>query len=266
MLCTIPFKRKGYVEEIELMKKFAFVLALSMVVAGSTFAADPYLYVPATGFLPLERDPSGVVCWSQGPNINGWKVSSETIGAFGLESELAGDFLPSMSGYIDGVRFWGGYYNWLQGDPMLTSIDLTFYNDGGCVPTDIICQYVVAHNANETFVGFDGFGWPTYEYVTDPGDVCCGVSADVLYWLGVQGGDHPFPPQWGRQQAVDSQLCDAVFKSAYFGYFDWTPVCDLGVTAPCDVSAELTCVTDPADCGGVATEENSWGAIKGLYR
>jgi hypothetical protein len=248
------------VEEISLMKKFAFVLAMSMVVAGSAYAVDPILFVGGGGDLPYEPgDSQGVVCHSQAPNLGSAKISDEIIGAVGLETEIANDFLASASGWVDGVRWWGGYYNWVQGDPQVTSFNITVYGDDGCVPAGIVCEYVTGNNGGETYIGNDVYGWPTYEYSQA---ICCPIVGDNLYWISTQAGDHLFPPQWGAQGTDSVLYCDAVFKSAYFSYPDWTPAGGL-VGAPWDAAFEVTCADE--DCG-VATETNSWGAIKGLYR
>jgi hypothetical protein len=241
------------------MKKFAFVLAMSMVVAGSAYAVDPILSAGGGGNNPYDPvDSDGVVCWSQGPNLDGLIGSSEQILAFGLESELANDFLPNAGGYVDNARWWGGYYNYLLGDPLVTTFNLRFYEDAGCVPGPVLCEYIIGSNANETFI-YDQFGFPVYEYNWD---TCCPVSVDNLYWLGAQAGDHPFPPQWGRLEAAGGvQLCDTVFKSAYFSYPDWVPAVDVFLVS-FDCSQELTCIDE---CG-TAVETNSWGAIKGLYK
>jgi hypothetical protein len=247
------------VEEISLMKKFAFVLAMSMVVAGSAFAVDPILSAGGGGNIPYDpADGNGVVCHSQAPNLGGAKISAEVIAAFGLESEMANDFLAAASDNVDGARWWGGYYNYTPGDPLVTSFNLTFYYDNGCIPGDVLCEYVTGNNGGETYIGNDGFGWPTYEY-SDV--VCCPVSADNLYWFSAQAGDHPFPPQWGWQEAMTVELCDTVFKSAFFAYPDWVPAGGL-LGYPFDSAYEITC----GACGPDATQDASWGAIKGLYR
>jgi hypothetical protein len=253
-------RRKGYVEEISLMKKFAFVLALSMVVAGSAFAVDPILSAGGGGNNPLEVDPTGTVCWSQAPNLDGLIGSSEVISAFALETELANDFLVGAGPFLDAARWWGGYYNYAPGDPLVTSFNLRFYDDAGCVPGSILCEYVIPSNANETFIYNQGGLFPVYEY-NDL--VCCPVAGDVLYWFGAQAGDHPFPPQWGRIEAAGGvQLCDTVFKGAIFSFPDWTPAVDVfGVSF--DAAQELSCAET---CDGVATQETNWGAIKGLYK
>jgi hypothetical protein len=66
-----------------------------------------------------------------------------------------------------------------------------------------------------------------------------------------------FPPQGGRLASVGVQSCDSVFKSAYFGYPDWTPGIDVfGVSF--DASQAFI-------CGITATQPSTWGQIKGMY-
>jgi hypothetical protein len=224
-----------------------------------TLSEPPLLHAGGGGNNPYDpADGDGVVCWSQGPNLDGLIASSEVIGAFGLETELANDFLPNAGGYIDNARWWGGYYNYIPGDPLVCDFNLRFYDDAGCVPGAVICEYIiVSNNANETFI-YDQFGFPVYEYNWD---MCCPVAQDNLYWFVAQAGDHPFPPQWGRLEAAGGvQLCDTVFRSAFFSYPDWVPAVDVFLVS-FDCSQEFTCV----DGCGTAIERKSWGKIKALF-
>jgi hypothetical protein len=218
----------------------------------------PLLHAGGGGNNPYDpADGDGVVCWSQGPNLDGLIASSEVICTFDFVTELANDFLPNAGGYIDNARWWGGYFNYILGDPRLTGFNLRFYEDAGCVPGDVLCEYIVSNNAGETYI-YDQSGFPVYEYNWS---TCCPVVQDNLYWFSAQAGDHPFPPQWGRLEAAGGdQLCDTVFRSVYFSYPDWVPAVDvLGVGFDC--SQELTCV----DGCGTAIERKSWGKIKALF-
>jgi hypothetical protein len=246
------------------MRKLAFVLAMSMVVAGTAFAIDPTLSAGGGGSNPLEVDPTTTVCWSQAPNLDGLIGSSEVITAFALETELANDFLSgSEEPYIVGARWWGGYYNYVPGDPLVTSFNLRFYDDAGCIPGSVLCEYVIPSNANETFIYNQGGLFPVYEYDIESGYLYCPVAPDVLYWFGVQAGDHPFPPQWGRIEATGGvQLCDTVFKGAIFSFPDWTPAVDVfGVAF--DASQELIC---GFGIPPFATVPTTWGTVKVLFR
>ena len=115
------------------MKKFAFVLALCFV--AGTAMASPVAFQAGPGG-PANVVPSGRdVCWSEPADLNGLIASSEQILAFGLETEIANDFVPT--GNVSHVTFWGGYYN--NSTPCSSGIttpgfNLKFYTDGGCVP------------------------------------------------------------------------------------------------------------------------------------
>jgi hypothetical protein len=281
--------------------KIVLIITSLVVVPCSATGVQPVLSAGGGGDNPLPPDPAREVCFSQRPNLDGLIGSSEVIGALGIQSELVNDFL--VSGIcVDNARWWGGYYTYVPGDPLLTSFNLRFYDDGGCVPNDVIAEYILCDNASETFI-YDQSGYPIYEYNYGVG---CTVVPDNLYWFGVQGGDHPFPPQWGRLEADGGVVfCDTVFKSTYFSYPDWTPAVEVfGVTF--DASQELfcspcigpllaaCCIGDQGECrmltpdececqGGhfqgfgascepanpclpVATVPSSWGTIKGLFR
>lgn len=229
------------------MKKFAFVLALSMIFAGAALA-ELEIMQPGPGGEPAGIDRA--VIWLDEPDAAGNIGSSEVIPDYALESEIANDFLVEAPATVRIVTWWGGYWN---GDPLPTAgpFNLRFYNDGGCVPLDMILE-VIATDVEQ--VQFNPPNMFVYDY-------CVELALDPnLYWFGVNM-EHVFPPQWGRVAAIMVQLCDSVFKSAYFAYPDWVPAIDV-FGAPFDASQMF----EDDECGGVATEESSWGAIKGLYR
>ncbi len=240
------------------MKKFAFVIAMSLVFVGAAMAA-PVAFEPGPGGPPNVVPSGRDVCWSEPADLNGLIASSEQILAFGLESEVANDFVPT--GNISHVTFWGGYYN--NSTPCSSGIttpgfNLKFYSDGGCVPSSTTpdVAWIVATTFGETSVGCQSGAYPMFKWDID---VTVNATSGNLYWFGGQVLDHAFPPQGGRLAAATVTGCDSVFRSVYFGYPDWTPGIDVfGVAF--DASQEFT-------CGGVvATQPSTWGQIKGLYR
>jgi hypothetical protein len=252
------------------MKTIALVLAFSVVAAVPVLATEPVLSAGGGGDHPLDRDPADPVCISQGPNLNGMIVSSERIPALGFESELANDFLPPGN-CISYARWWGGYYYYTPGDPLVTNFTLRFYEDAGCVPGAVLCERIVPSNAGEMFI-YDQFGLPVYEYNWYMG---CNVLIDNLYWFSAQAGGHISPPQWGRLEAAGGvQFCDTVLRCAYLGYPEWVPAIDaLGVSFDCSQEFECTdlCIGSPAAVDLPASPYDSvvpsaWGTIKGLFR
>lgn len=241
------------------MKKIAFVIALSFVVAGSALAINPSLMAGGAGPQNI-LNTSRAVVWSEPVDLEGLIASSEVIGAFALETEIANDFYLTSSNTIATARWWGGYYNnnSCADIGVATNWNLRFYDDGGCVPLTTLAEYL-GTLSNETSIYCQGGLYPIFEYCAP---VSFQVAANTLYWFGAQVADHAFPPQCGRVASAGIVGCDTVFKSAYFSYPDWTPAIDVfGVAF--DASQEFS---DSADCGGVPTNSTTWGAIKGLYR
>jgi hypothetical protein len=283
------------------MLKFLPCLALCFI-AGTAMAITPVSFHAGSGppyVVPSGRD----VCWSEPADLNGLIASSEQILAFGLETEIANDFVPTNT--VTAVTFWGGYYN--NSTPCASGIttpgfNLKFYDDAGCMPGSNIA-YIVATTFVETSVGCQAGTYPMFKWDVN---VSVNTVAGNLYWFGGQMRDHPFPPQGGRLAAAVVTGCDTVFQSAYFGYPDWTPAIDIfGVAF--DASQEFTCISGcgipppdepgaccfgsgdcqvlwPSQCsdqGGqyqgdgtpcdpnpcfVPTQSTTWGKIKGSYR
>ncbi len=239
------------------MKKIAFVLALGFVLAGSALAVNPSLMAGGGGTQNIVNSGRDVV-WSEPADLEGLIASSEVIGAFALETEIANDFYLTTDATLCLARWWGGYYNNNGcGDiGVATNWNLRFYDDGGCVPLSTVSETLGAF-ANETNVYCQGGFYPIFKYEVA---VSVPVTANTLYWFGAQAADHAFPPQVGRVASGGVVGCDAVFKSAYFSYPDWTPGIDVfGVAF--DASQEF----EAGNCG-VPTNSTTWGAIKGLYR
>jgi hypothetical protein len=237
------------------MKKLLFSIGLFVLAASSAYTTEParFSYGPGGNPLPPNRD----IFWSEPPDLEGLLGSSEQILDFGLETELANDFLVDRDLTITLARWWGGYYNYTPGDPLVTSFNLRFYAETDCLPGDLLREVVVPDNAHETFI-YDQGGYPIYEYHHA---FIFEVIGEQTYWFVAQAGDHPFPPQWGRLQAAEHVNCDAAFRSAYFSYPDWIIACDLPPIHPCDFSQEFE-----DDTAVPAVDPTTWGKIRARYR
>jgi hypothetical protein len=238
-----------------MMRKVALVLVLSFIAAGGALAVNPSLSAGGGGMNVL--DTGRFEIWSEPPNLDGLIASSEVIGEFSLETELANDFFIAGGGILSSARWWGGYYNnnGCSDIGIAQNWNLRFYDDGGCVPLSTVAEYLGAYT-NETNVYCQGGFYPIFVYQTG---VSVPVTANTLYWFGAQAADHAFPPQCGRVASAGVVGCDTVFKSVYFSYPDWTPGIDVfGVAF--DASQELEVF------GIVPVEKTTWGAVKGLYR
>lgn len=168
------------------------------------------------------------------------------ISSLGLESEIANDFVWGCQHVEVGkVVWWGGYFN--VSTPCESGIttpgfNLRFYSDAGCVPGDLYAELAVT-DFTETAVGCQGgtyplFKWSADIYVTPPGD---------LNWFSPQMMDHAFPPQGGRLASAVVTGCNAMFRSAYFGYPDWTRTSDV-FGAEVDFSQEFWGTPERAAC------------------
>jgi hypothetical protein len=227
------------------MTKFVFVLALSMFFAGAVLAEAPTMSVYGEGGGTYDSDRT--VIWSDPPDALGSIGSAQEDPISGLDTRLANDFEVATETTICLWRWWGGFWN---GDPVAPDgFLMEWFMDAGCVPDVAPMATYQADSYNqqpyETEVEY------SVEY-----DVAFGPG---LYWFST-AALLTFPPQWGRLAATGIQVCDTVFRSAYFGYPDWTPAIIVFGYA-FDASQEME-----DECEPTAVEESSWGAIKSLYR
>ncbi len=226
---------------MQLRKVCSVLVSVPLCVAlAATASGDPPALLhrgPGGSPLPSSRD----VLWLDNPDCSGNIATSEIIGSAGLTSEIAGDFVLSAPATIGKVTWWGGYYGEFT-VPVVQCFILRVYRDTGCVPGTLVYQTTTPDNAGETPECGTGNIY-RYEYCLDL------PLAAGLYWFSAQACDHDFPPQWGRLGADEVQMCDSVFRSAYFGYPDWVPAGDV-FGAPYDASQmfETQCFPTSACC------------------
>lgn len=242
------------------MRTLAILCVLWISAAGATLGANPTPFAPPPGGAPIDggRD----ICWSQPGDPNENIGSSEVIGAYGLVSELANDFLLDWSSLLTNARWWGGYWN---GEPQDFRMNLRFYGsrrplapegDRGSSASGVLC-YPVA--LLQEWLNLDCNQTPVGSVFVYDRSISLDVQHGVRYWFSVQAADHEFPPQWGRLGTSEMRECDTVFRSAYFAYPDWTP-------AP-DVFGAFFEASQEFECGGtVPGGATTWGRVRALYR
>lgn len=235
----------------------------SVLLAGAAASrADLPLFQPGPGGAPLP--PNRDVCWSEPPDLEGYLLSSEVIGEYGLESEIANDFVFEEDRTIRKIRWWGGYYgNDVPCEPGMVAagFHVRLYRSDGCM-TDPpyygvpLAEWEVEGSAGETFVGCSQDGFPLYRYESL---IDLDATGGTPYWLGIQMADHAYPPQWGRLLTPTITGCESLFwTNAYFDWM-WYPLSEL-IFFPLDASQEFECETP------VPTQHTTWGKVRALYR
>jgi hypothetical protein len=156
------------------------------------------------------------VTWDNGMNYD-FLGASQNDTVYPFECLLADDFIFTENQIVRDVHWIGGYWN---GPPDDGDFDweITFYNDNGTgnQPGTVIASfYFLNADTHETYFG------PYYNYSVDlPAPV--EFAANTKYWISVQGIGY-FPPQSAWAMHYDPILLhQALFKSDYFGYHEWT--------------------------------------------
>jgi hypothetical protein len=277
------------------MKAILSVIVLTFSTVSSTLATSPSIMHPGTG-IPHPGHGNERAMWSEPPDFNGWIISSEVIGMYGLETELANDFIPTQP-TITHVTWWGGFYN--NTDPcepgiQISGFTLRFFEDSNSLPGHLIADLSV-HDFTVELVWCQEDTWPEYEYGAD---VSVAVVPGLRYWLCVQMQDHAFPPQWGRLGTSRLTDIESQWRSEFWDEPDWVGACDI-TFEDCDFSQEFegdhqeaccfpdghceyllthACVQqsgapqgpesgcDPNPCTATPVQRLRWGAVKSLYR
>ncbi len=212
---------------------------LALVVVGSTAsAAEPQVSAGGLGprsiLTALTRPDDPDSTWMDPPNLNGLIASSELIGADGVETEVANDFVVGEELDLGRIEWWGGYFNYTPGNPHVQGFNIVLYDDSEGKPNSVIAEWLLP-SVTETFVGNQG-AFPLYSYAAD---VDVPLEPDQRYWLSVQADDHVYPPQWGRLAAGAVTGLDSQFRSDYFGFPQWTS-CQTVFGQPYDASFGLS--------------------------
>ncbi|MFB3909244.1 MAG: hypothetical protein ACE15D_12665 [Candidatus Eisenbacteria bacterium] len=184
------------------------------VVASATVTLRPFS--PGSG-APAPLAVSLDAFWTQAPDLNGSKISSESSYVVDLDSMVGVDFVTTSDDALTKVVWWGGYYNnWQEGESEVTDFYIYICEDQGGVPGSYLGYYYATPTI--TAAGNDGLGLPVYKYEAP---VRVDVQADTRYWLIVQADDNGYPPQWGWLQSTEVRENQAKFQSDYFGHPEW---------------------------------------------
>jgi hypothetical protein len=196
------------------------VLFLSLAVAGGALGSNPTLSAGGGGLNVLNTDRS--IVWSQPPNLDGLILSSEVIADYGLESELADDFNHAWAYPPVLVRWWAGYFsnNGCGDFGSATRWNLRVYEDGGCVPGNLVWEQHGAYSY-EYAIYCQGGAYPIFQY--EAPDFNFNGMHNTRYWFSAQACDHDYPPQVGRLAAAAAFGCESCFRSTFFSFPNWVP-------------------------------------------
>ncbi len=228
------------------MKKLGAFFAICAVAAFSAQAEVQLERGPFTlEFDGLDAtDCEGEIKWVQEPD-GASGLAAQDDQCYPFLAQIADNFLGDGNDIV-GVGWYGVYWNGSPLPPDAFRIEIYTSDADGC-PGDLVYSDETS-DYNQTLGAPDGY----CSQVT-PFNKADGVS----YHISVTAV-FCFPPQYGSATGVgDGQ--QACFRSAFFGFADWTPATDVfGV--PYDLAFLL--YNEP----GTPTEEASWSSIKKLYQ
>jgi hypothetical protein len=164
------------------------------------------------------------VIWDNGMPFNGLRSSQYEPGFDCLNAD---DFFFTEKQIVRDVHWIGGYWNFIYSEPYDANFawEITFYNDNGTgnQPGAVITSFYFPSAETHVTKIFNTSSAIYNNYSVDlPTPI--EFEANTKYWVSIQGIGY-FPPQSGWAYH-DSPLLlhEAVTKSEYFGYPDWTNV------------------------------------------
>lgn len=209
-------------------------------------------------------DDLEVFCQEWTGCYGGW-TSQIDNGPEGASLQCADDFVSGTDAAITTAVWWGAQ---LDGATLPDYFIITIYGalEGDCSHPDtgtVISEQMVL-NYNQQDIG----AAPFYSYSATLDPVL--MDAGRNYWISIRAGltviinpdDGTFSTQWFWAMNEQAQECPAVFIGEFFGHSDWTVPTTFDPEYGCGDAFAFCLYTD----GAVATEEQSWGSVKTLFR
>ncbi|MGB2768405.1 MAG: hypothetical protein WBC88_01615, partial [Candidatus Zixiibacteriota bacterium] len=198
------------------------ILALVAAAATMAYAADIKTHVREVGVRSGAGAATKDVVYDNGMDYVGIGASQDDH-SINLDPIIADDFIFDVLQPVNDVHWIGGYWN---GPPDDGDFDweIKFYNDigDGTKPGAAFATYTFANaDVNETFIEeiASSFYFSYSVNLPVPGMT---FSPGTKYCISIQGlGDYPPQSGWAVHQDPILQH-EAVLKSVYFGYPDWT--------------------------------------------
>jgi hypothetical protein len=174
---------------------------------------EPELAMELDDERPYAGSYRSIILWDNGMSYVGM-ASAQDDQAYPFLSELADDFHFDEDTEVVDVHWVGGYWN---GVTAPFDWRIRFYEDAGNVPGAL-------------FAGPFEFTWDEISKISLGSEYweCSVFLPEVVtftgcekYWVSIQGVGI-FPPQSGWAYHIGGPLMEGFFKSAFFGYPDWT--------------------------------------------
>ena len=222
------------------------LIAITMVLSTSVIAQTEKHQTPMISVEGSGQGPGalGDVVWDNGMDYDGI-CAAQYDESYPFEAESADDFNFDEDTLVGDVHWIGAYWNGDNYNQVHWPWEITFYKDDGSgnKPGSL---YAGPYNFDEseyTETLVEDTGSPDtgiyYEISVDlPEGILC--YAGEKYWISIQGIG-VFPPQSGWAYHLDPiYLHEAVFRSEFFGFPDWTDWSEVSPPDQRDLCFRLT--------------------------
>ena len=259
-------------------KKIVSILVMTLLIATTVTAVEtttekenPIILKPHTFNTEVhkgttEANTNGAVLWDNGMHLT-CLVASQWDPSYPFDAIAADDFQFEETTVVTDVHWIGGYdspggdydYDW----------NVSFYMDRGddMAPGSKIYEQVFPNvDVHETFIEeIEMWDCWIFSYWVDLVDPITFTGGEK-YWISIQGiGDYK-PQSYWAGHFLPIVLHEGVFKSSYFGYYDWTDSSEVTGGKALHWCFQLTGEGEPAvpdlECDGdIIWDEVSPGAI-----
>ena len=204
-----------------------------------------------------EVNPNGVVLWDNGMHYWGY-VACQWDETENFEATTADDFQFEETTVVTDVHWIAGYFNPAEDGDFDWNISFYMDRGDGMAPGDKIYQQVFPNvEVHETFIEqfMNSLFFSYWVDLAEPIQFTGGEK----YWISIQGVGI-FPPQTLSAIHIPIVLHEAVWKSPYFGYPNWTDFTD-AFGWPSDCCFQLTGDGEPVVPDLQCEGELNWDQI-----
>jgi len=222
------------------MKKNIFAIVTIGMLLLSSFLVSPVFSVSNVPNLELgtniineketSNDPYGEnIIWDNGMDYDTF-IAAQWDEIYPFDAYPADDFQFDKDVEVNNVHWVGGYFgcDYASGPKDYNfSWNVSFYQDrgDGDAPGDLIAEYVMDEaDVNREYLFNDSTSWYANYSITLPESIS--FNAYTKYWVSIIGIGEVSPQSgWGGNLTIT--MNQSVFKSEYFGCYDWTNSSDV---------------------------------------
>lgn len=242
------------------------IVVLGMCAGAALGQGFPKVSGPSDVVIQSAVDRDELEVWNQEwSGCAGAFTSQVDLGVNEFHAECADDFISGTDYAVTSVVWWGAQRDGATPpDYFIITFYVAFPGDCSQSITGFILSQQTVLNYNQQPTGTDLFS--SYSATLDP----VFMDAGLKYWISIRAAlsievdpdDNTWSTQWFWALNDEVLECPGLFRGDAFGHPDWIPPHETDPEYQCGDAFAFCLYSDMA----VATEAQSWGSVKTLFR